>query len=110
DGADEVDHNGNLLKGAGGALLWEKIVASRSRRLVIVVDPSKLVERLGERNPLPLEVVAFGWSTHLDAVRALGGEPALRVTPSGAPYQTDEGHYIIDARFPGGIPEPAEVE
>lgn len=110
DGADEVDREGNLLKGAGGALLWEKIVASCSRRLVIVVDPGKLVERLGERHPLPLEVVAFGWSTHLASLRELGGEPALRVTPAGAPYETDEGHYIIDAHFPGGIPAPAEVE
>lgn len=110
DGADEVDRAGNLLKGAGGALLWEKIVASHSRRLVIVVDPTKLVERLGERHPLPVEVVAFGWSTHLAALRELGGEPALRVTSDGAPYETDEGHYIIDARFPAGIPAPTDVE
>jgi ribose 5-phosphate isomerase A len=110
DGADEVDPDGNLLKGAGGALLWEKIVASCSRRLVIVVDHTKLVERLGNWHPLPLEVVAFGWSTHLDAVRALGGEPALRVTAGGAPYHTDEGHYILDARFPAGISAPGHVE
>jgi ribose 5-phosphate isomerase A len=109
DGADEVDPHGTLLKGAGGALLWEKIVASCSQRLVIVVDATKLVDRIGEKHALPLEVVPFGWNTHLEAVRSLGGEPALRVTTSGATYRTDEGHYIIDARFPGGIPASAEV-
>jgi len=110
DGADEVDPEGALLKGAGGALLWEKIVASCSRRLVIVVDPTKLVEQLGERHPLPVEVIAFGWRTHLEAVRVLGGEPALRVTAGGAPYLTDEGHYIVEARFPEGIADPGLIE
>ena len=110
DGADEIDPEGNLLKGAGGALLWEKIVASCSRRLLIVVDRTKLVERLGASHPLPLEVVAFGWNTHLEGVRALGGEPTLRATASGAPYHTDEGHYIVDAHFPAGIAAPARVE
>ncbi len=110
DGADEVDREGNLLKGAGGALLREKIVATCSRRLVIVVDRTKLVDRLGVAHPLPVEVVAFGWNTHLDAVRALGGEPVLRMTEAGAPCQTDEGHYIIDARFPAGLPAPEQVE
>jgi ribose 5-phosphate isomerase A len=110
DGADEVDPDGTLLKGAGGALLWEKIVTSCSRRLIIVVDKTKLVGRLGERHALALEVVAFGWNTHWEAVRAIGGEPALRLTPGGAPYRTDEGHYILDARFPGGIAAPERVE
>jgi ribose 5-phosphate isomerase A len=109
DGADEVAPDGTVLKGAGGALLWEKIVASRSHALVIVVDATKLVERIGERHPLPIEVVPFGWSTHLEAIRALGSEPALRVTTSGAAYHTDEGHYIIDARFSAGIPDPAKI-
>src|SRR5688572_24706812 len=88
DGADEVDATGTLLKGAGGALLWEKIVASCSRRLLIVVDRSKLVHRIGETHPLPVEVVAFGWNTHLDAMRALGAEPALRMKHPGKPYMT----------------------
>ena len=109
DGADEVAADGTLLKGAGGALLWEKIVASCSRRLIIVVDRSKLVGRIGENHPLPVEVVAFGWSTHLDAMRALGAEPRLRTKRAEEPYTTDEGHYIIDARFPSGIDDPAEV-
>ena len=110
DGADEVTPDGTLLKGAGGALLWEKIVASWSNGLVIVVDETKLVERIGERHPLPIEVVPFGWNTHLEAIRALGGEPALRVTATGAAYRTDEGHNIVDAHFPAGIAVPAQIE
>lgn len=110
DGADEVDATGALLKGAGGALLWEKIVTSCSRRLLIVVDRSKLVHRLGEKHPLPVEVVPFGWSTHLDAMRALGADPRLRMKRAKEPYRTDEGHYIVDAHFSSGIDAPAEVQ
>lgn len=109
DGADEVDRDGNLLKGAGGALLWERIVAGCSRRLVIVVDRTKLVARLGTQYPLPIEVTAFGWSTHLAAIRTLGGEPVLRMGDGATPYRTDEGHYLIDARFTDGIPDPGLV-
>lgn len=107
DGADEVSPAGNLIKGLGGALLREKIVAANSRRLVIVVDETKLVRRLGERAPLPVEVVPFGWSTHLDFLRELGAEPGLRTLRGDtAPFVTDEGHYIIDAWFRGGIDHP----
>ena len=110
DGADEVCPAGDLIKGLGGALLREKIVALNSRRLIIVVDPSKLVRRLGERSALPVVVVPFGWSTHLDFLRALGATPALRTRPGdAAPYQTDDGHYIIDARFGGGIDDPRSL-
>jgi ribose 5-phosphate isomerase A len=107
DGADEVSPAGELLKGLGGALLREKIVAVNSQRLVIVVDETKLVRRLGERTPLPIEVVPFGWATHLDFLRELGADPELR-THRGevAPFVTDEGHYIIDAHFRGGINDP----
>jgi ribose 5-phosphate isomerase A len=110
DGADEVAPGGGLLKGAGGALVREKLVARAARRLVIAVDESKRVDRLGLRHPLPVAVIAFGWSTHLDAVRALGGDPTLRRDAAGRPYATDEGLSILDCRFPGGIPEPAAVE
>jgi ribose 5-phosphate isomerase A len=109
DGADEVDPEGNLIKGHGGALLWEKIVATASRRLIIVVDPSKLVPRLGATRALPVEVVAFGWRQHEAAMRELGGAPHLRVDERGDPYRTDEGHYIIDCSFAGGITDPARV-
>jgi ribose 5-phosphate isomerase A len=110
DGADEVTPGGGLLKGAGGALVREKIVARASRRLVIVVDDSKRVDRLGERHPLPLAVIPFGWSTHVPAVRALGAEPVLRRDAEGRPYLTDEGLFILDCRFPAAIADPAAVE
>ncbi len=110
DGADEVDPQLNLIKGLGGALLWEKIVASNSERLLIVSDESKLVQRLGEKAPLPVEVVPFGWNTHLAFFDLLGAQPTLRVTPAGGHFTTDSGHYIIDARFEGGIAEPVRVQ
>ncbi len=109
DGADEVDPEGNLIKGLGAALLREKIVATASRHLAIVVDASKLVERLGTRAPLPVEVVPFGHRSHDALFAELGGRPLLRVTTSGAPLVTDEGHWIIDVRFDGGIAAPDEV-
>jgi ribose 5-phosphate isomerase A len=105
DGADEVTPTGDLIKGLGGALLREKLVAVNSRFLIIVVDETKLVKRLGQRAPLPVEVVPFGWSTHLDFLRELGADPVLRHRDAG-PFLTDDGHYIIDARFPGGINDP----
>jgi len=107
DGADEVSPTGDLIKGLGGALLREKIVAVHSRRLVIVVNQAKLVRRLGERVPLPVVVVPFGWSTHLEFLRELGADPVLRTRPGEeVPFLTDDGHYILDARFPGGIEDP----
>jgi ribose 5-phosphate isomerase A len=110
DGADEVSPAGDMIKGLGGALLREKIVAAQSRRLVIAVDPTKLVRRLGERVPLPVEVLPFGWTTHLAFLRELGAEPVLRKPrEEAAPFVSDDGHYIIDARFPGGIPDPRAV-
>jgi len=110
DGADEAAPGGNLLKGAGGALLREKVVALSSRRLVIVIDESKRVDRLGRRHPLPVVVAAFGWITHVAAVRGLGGEPVLRRDAAGAPYVTDDGNWILDCAFPGGIADPDAVQ
>ena len=110
DGADEVDPDLELIKGLGGALLWEKIVAAASDRLVIVVDESKLVEQLGIRSPLPVEVIPFGWRTLLDPLRAMGAEFDLRETEAGEPFTTDGGHYILDCGFPGGIRDPWRVE
>lgn len=106
DGADEIDARLRLIKGRGGALLREKIVATRSRRWIVVVDPTKLVAMLGTKMPLPIEVVRFGWAGHLAALRALGAEPARRQKDGETPYVTDEGNYLIDARFPSGISEP----
>ncbi|GBD32768.1 Ribose-5-phosphate isomerase A [bacterium HR33] len=110
DGADEVDPDRNLIKGHGGALLWEKIVASASRRLVIVVDRSKLVSRLGLTKALPVEVVAFGWRVNQLGLRKLGCDPVLRTGPGGSPFSTDEGHYILDCSFEGGIADPVALE
>lgn len=105
DGADEIAPNLDLIKGAGGALLREKMVATAATLFIVVGDASKRVERLGERFPVPVEVVKFGWKTQAAFLQSLGGAPALRVTPSGQPYVTDEGHYILDTRFPS-IPDP----
>ena len=110
DGADEVDPNLGLIKGLGGALLWEKIVATASQQVVILADDTKLVARLGTKAPLPVEVVPFGWKTHLAFVESLGGTPSLRTEPDGRPFVTDEGNYILHCRFEGGIPDPADLE
>jgi ribose 5-phosphate isomerase A len=110
DGADEVDGNLGLVKGLGGALLWEKIVATASRQVVIMVDESKLVSRLGTKAPLPVEVVPFGWRTHLAFVESLGGKPVLRAEADGRPFVTDEGNYILHCRFDGGISNPGALE
>jgi ribose 5-phosphate isomerase A len=109
DGADEVDPDGQLIKGMGGALLREKIVATASERMVIVVDPSKLVTRLGTRSPLPVEVVTFGAGAHADAIRSLGADPHIRRTGDGELFRSDEGHLIVDCRFPAGIGDPHAV-
>ena len=108
DGADDVDPALDCIKGLGGALLWEKIVAAAARRFVVVVDAAKLVDRLGLRSPLPVEVVPFGWRTHLGAMRDAGAQPALRER-DGAPFVTDGGHYIVDCHFDDGIADAAGV-
>ena len=110
DGADEIDPSLNLIKGLGGALLWEKIVAQAGRRMVIVADADKLVERLGTRSPLPVEVVTFGVAGQEAFLRGLGAEPTLRRDADGAPYVTDGGHNILDARFAKGIADPAALD
>jgi len=110
DGADEVDGELNLIKGLGGALLWEKIVASACRRFVVVVDESKHVQRLGQKSPLPVEVVPFAWSTHLPAFESLGAEPTLRLNSQGKPFITDGGHQIIDLKFHEGIVDPYAID
>ncbi len=110
DGADEVELGTlNLIKGRGGALLREKIVASSTRKLVIIVDDSKLVARLGSHDPIPVEVVSFGWETTERRLRRIGGNPVLRHKADGGIYLTDGGHYILDCKF-GPLPEAAETE
>jgi ribose 5-phosphate isomerase A len=109
DGADEVDPDLNLIKGLGGALLREKVVAAASDQLVIVVDQSKRVERLGTKAPLPVEVLQLGWNTNLPRFERLGAVPALRRGADGQPYVTDNGNVIVDCTFPEGIPDPAAL-
>lgn len=110
DGADEVDGDLNLIKGLGGALLWEKIVAAACRQFVVVVDESKLVTRLGSKGPLPVEVVPFGWTRQLKALSDLGAIAILRTKPDGAAFWTDGGHHIIDCGFAHGIADPYELD
>lgn len=112
DGADEVNPDLVLIKGQGGALLREKIVARASRQEIIVVDDSKLVQVLGTQAPVAVEVIPFGWGTYSTALVRLGCEPVLRMQPVGsgsAPYITDEGNYIVDCRFPR-IEDPVTLE
>lgn len=105
DGADEVEEgNLNLIKGHGGALLREKIVAISSERLVIVIHDSKLVKRLGSSFPVPVEVVPFGWQTTARHLADLGMRPTLRRNPDGQPYRSDGGNYIVDCAFQPGVP------
>jgi ribose 5-phosphate isomerase A len=110
DGADEVDPELDLIKGLGGALFREKLVAQASGRLVIVADGGKRVERLGDRSPVPVEVVPFGWSLHVPFLADLGARPVLRVHDDGVPYTTDNGNLIVDAHFDRHIPDPAALE
>ncbi len=99
DGADEVDPRFNLIKGMGGALLREKIVAFASKQEVIIVDDSKLVEVLGKMSPLPVEVVPFGHTKTRDALESLGCKPSLK--GGSAPFLTDNGNLIYECRFEG---------
>lgn len=110
DGADEVDPGFRLIKGAGGALLREKIVAAASRDRLIVIDRSKLVDRLGVRTPVPVEVIPFARAAVERALVDLPSQPVLRTAPGGGPYRTDEGNEILDCRFGRGIADPATLE
>ena len=100
DGADEVEKSTlHLIKGMGGALLREKIVASASKRFVVIVDESKLVDRLGEKGAVPVEVSSFGWPVAARALRNLHCEPSLRLNSDGSEFLTDGGNYILDCSF-----------
>jgi len=106
DGADEVDRQLNLIKGGGGALLREKIVAAVTRFYIIIVDESKLVEYLG-KFPLPVEIVPFAWEWTERKLRKLGANPVMRMK-DGKPYLTDNHNYILDCSF-GLIKDPAKL-
>lgn len=109
DGADEIMRGTlHLVKGAGGALLREKIVASASNRLAIIADESKLVDKLGLAAQVPVEVVQFGWETTAERISRLV-EPRLRLASDGQPFRTDGGNYILDCTC-GAITDPAALE
>lgn len=109
DGADEVELGPlNLVKGLGGALLREKIVAGAAARFIVIVDESKLVKQLGTHAPLPVEVVPFGWEVTARKLRELGGDPKMRMN-ADKPYITDGGHYILDTSF-GPIQNAAKLQ
>jgi ribose 5-phosphate isomerase A len=102
DGADEVDRGLGLIKGGGSALLREKLVMAAARRVLIVAEASKFVERLGTIHPLPVEVVRFAWPSTRLRLLELVPAAVLRVAADGAPVVTDEGHYLIDCAVPDG--------
>jgi ribose 5-phosphate isomerase A len=108
DGADEVSPTLDLIKGGGGALLREKVVAQASRREVIVVDESKLSASLGTMRPVPVEVTPFGWLPALQYLTSLGGDVKLRLGEDELAFETDQGNYILDADF-GSIHDPAAL-
>lgn len=110
DGADEVERETlHLVKGLGGALLREKIVAAASTHMAVIADETKMVDHLGMKTAVPVEVVPFGWEVTQEKLKALGCQPKLRTGPDGAkPYVTDGGHYILDCAF-GKIEKPKEL-
>lgn len=103
DGADEVDPQLNLIKGGGGALLREKIVAQASRQEIIIVDETKLVPVLGTRWTVPVEVIPFGWPSQAEYLKMLGAQVTLR-QQNGVVFKTDQGNLILDCQF-GPIPD-----
>jgi ribose 5-phosphate isomerase A len=107
DGADEIDPELRLVKGAGGALFREKMVAMAARRFVVIADESKLVERLGQTY-VPVEVAPFLWRRTARRLADLGGTGALR-GGEAAPYRTDNGNLIVDLTFAGGLADPAST-
>ena len=108
DGADEIDPHLHAIKGGGGALLREKIVAAAARTFLVLVDQTKCVPVLGTAMPIPVEVTPFGWPNAARHLQALGGAPTLRIR-QGTTFQTDEGNYILDLPV-RGIDDPARLE
>jgi ribose 5-phosphate isomerase A len=111
DGADQVEEDTlDLIKGLGGALLREKIVACASDRLIIVVHGAKLVRQLASQGAVPIEIVQFGWQVTARHLSELGAQPTLRREPDGAPFHTDGGNFIVDCTFGSPISAPSIAE
>lgn len=103
DGADEVDPEMRMIKGRGGAMTREKIVARSASRRVYLVQTTKLVQRLGQGAPLPVEILRFGLASTLRALRSLGLDGPVRPKPGGGEYETDNGNPVVDAPLPQGL-------
>jgi ribose 5-phosphate isomerase A len=110
DGADELDAELNLTKGGGGALLREKVVAAMADRFVVIATHDKVVERLADTFPLPVEVVPFALGSVIRRLLEMGFEVTERRCDHDAPYRTDNGNAILDARMPGGLEDPAVAD
>lgn len=108
DGADEVNPNLDLIKGGGGALMREKIVAQASRREIIIVDESKMVPALGTHWAVPIEIIPFGYGSQLKYLESLGATVTIRQRADGTVFKTDQGNLILDSKF-GPIANPAEL-
>ena len=111
DGADEIDPNFNLIKGLGAALLREKIVATASKQMIVVIDDRKIVDKLGTRAPVPVEVIPFARQPVESYLKTLGGRPVLRMDRETGqnPVITDENNIIFDCWFDGGLDNPIEM-
>ncbi|GCF08876.1 ribose-5-phosphate isomerase RpiA [Dictyobacter arantiisoli] len=109
DGADEIDPQLRLIKGAGGALLREKIVATAAKRFVVIADPSKKVEQLGHKYPLPVEVVPLAVTPVKNRLARLGAQVAIRER-NGQKFYTDSHNLVIDCTFPEGITDPTALD
>jgi len=110
DGADEVETGTlSLIKGGGGNLFREKLVAIASKRMLVVVDETKVVRKLGIRFAIPVEVVCFGWETTAKRLKDLHANPKLRLNPDGKPYVTDNSNYILDCAY-GPIPDARALQ
>jgi ribose 5-phosphate isomerase A len=109
DGADEIDPNLDLIKGLGGALVREKITEMATKYLIIVADDSKMVDKLGTRGPVSIEVTQFARRHHARWLESLGCKPVLRGGEEN-PYITDNHNFILDCTFPNGIDDPAELD
>ena len=108
DGADEVDPQLNLIKGGGGALLREKVIAQASRRNIIIVSESKVSSQLGTHWPVPVEVIPFAWKPEASYLQSLGAAVALRKNKDGGPFTTDQDNHILDCNF-GPMPHPDQI-
>lgn len=110
DGADEVSPDLDLIKGLGGALLREKVVAQAAHRFIVVADGTKLVNRLGTRAPVPVEVLPFAAAPVRRFAEGLGARVTVREEEPDAPYVTDNGNFVLDCRFAGGLDDPEGLD